>query len=265
MAVDANTGLETQEEKKVTFTDEQQALVNKLIQQKQGEAAREVRTELANTKAQLDTLATELAEAKAKVAAAGTKSGKKEAQEDVEAIKAQMEEIRTSHKALQTELERASEQIKARDKLVLDAKNETVNVRKQVAIQAAASKQAFFDVNDVLTQTQNSIKWDDAKGRFVVLGENGAARTNASLEDMTLDEFYAEYASKKPYMVRGDVKSGTGSTEASRSGLTANGKYEVTQIFGKGSDAALANRLAKENINEYHRLKSVAKSMGIIT
>jgi hypothetical protein len=79
-----------------------------------------------------------------------------------------------------------------------------------------------------------------------------------------LEEFYTDYAAKKPYLVRGDARSGTGSSETKTSQLSNNGKYEVSQIFGKTSIPALANKLAKENITEYRRMKEIAKSNGLI-
>lgn len=45
---------------------------------------------------------------------------------------------------------------------------------------------------------------------------------------------------------------------------TAQSVHRVDQIFGKNSNAALANRLALENKNEYHRLKQIAKEIGLI-
>jgi hypothetical protein len=94
-----------------------------------------------------------------------------------------------------------------------EARNEAASIRKQVAIQNAASKQQFFDLSDVMSLTANKVVYNDDYKQFVVLGEDGKPRENAKLEPMSLDEFYADFAAKRPYLVKTDAVSGAGSSE----------------------------------------------------
>jgi hypothetical protein len=248
--------------KKITFTPEQQEKVNELIRQKQGQAAAELRQELETTKTTLRTLQSELETAKA-AAKSGTPTQRADAADDAKALQAQIDEMRRAGEGTKSELERLKKYASDKDKEVSEAKNEALNIRKRVAIQNAANKLNFVDLEDVLALTERNIKWDTDKGKWSVLGEGGTERYNSAIEPMSLDEYYAELASKKPWLVRGDVKGGTGSAEAGRSNLGA-GKYAVEQVFGKNADAAIANKLAREDIKEYRRLKDVARAAKLI-
>lgn len=263
MAVDAN-GIEIVEDK-ITFTEKQQEFINRLIQDKQGEAARTVRAELTDTKSRLSTLESELITAKADLAKAKTPGDRKAGKEELETLQAQIDEMKNQHQAVLQEKETLKQKEVDYQKKLVTAQEETVNIRKGVAIRDAADGVGFVDVGMVTTLTSNQIKWDETKARFVVLGENGQERLNSSFEPMGLKEFYQEFASKNPFMVKADARSGTGSSENGRSALSSNGKYELTQIFGKTSDARLANKLALENKPEYNRLKILAKQAGLIS
>lgn len=249
----------------IVFDDKQQQFINDLIAKKQGEAAQLVRTELATTKTQIEELNTQLTTAKADLAKAKTPGSKAAAGDEVEALKAHIAEIKAAGATSAQEIERLRQAAAASAQEADKSKNETINVRKEIAIAQAAQPVGFVDLNVITKLTTEYVRWDSTKNTFVVYGDNGQERLNASFNPMSLAEFYTEYAAKNPYLVRGDARPGTGSTQSqNNTGLTNNGKYEVTQIFGKGSNAALANNLARENINEYHRLKAVAKESGII-
>jgi len=262
MAVDANGNVILANEEPVTFDERQQAKINALIQQKQGEAAREVRAELATAKAAEAALAAELATAKAALAKA-TPAGKGKAAEDVAELQAQVNEMKLASQSTLQELETTKRLAMDKAKEVADAKNETLKVRKEVAMHKAVGKLSFVDPAMVAKLTDDSIKWDEQKGRFVVISESGTEKLNASMEPMSLEEFYKGFATENPYLVKADARGGAGSSQ-SQVGLSSNGKYEVTQIFGKTSNADLANKLARENKQEYMRLRTVAKENGLI-
>lgn len=249
---------------KPTFNEEQQAFINELIKTKQGEAARELRTQLEETRNQFTTLQSELNEAKQRLQSATTPKQKQEAQGDIDALKTQLEEARTHATSAKTELENLRKQVSEKDRAIAQAKEEAMNVRKQVAMTSAASKVNFFDVGDVIEVTQKFVKWDDQRGKFIVTYENGQERMNASFEPMSLDEFFNEYAAKNPYKVRGDVKNGAGSSESQRAGVSNNGKFTVEQIFGKNSNGQLANELYKTNKAEYMRMRQIAVESGLL-
>lgn len=243
----------------VTFDEAQQARVNELIREKQGEAAKTIRAELATTQASMAQLQADLTAAKEALAAAKPEE-KVTNKEEVETLRAQLAQARVTTEA---EIQRLKDQANERGREALAAKTETVTYRKQNAIKDAAAKVGFVDVGAVGKLTSENIKFDEAKGKFIVVDDGGSERLNAAFEPMTLEEYYSEYGAKNPYMVRSDARSGTGSTESR--GTTSDGKFDVAQIFGQKSIAALANNLAKTNMKEYQRLKVIAKQSGLIT
>ena len=257
MATDAtNSG-----DEKITFTPEQQTKIDELIRSAMGRAGSEHKAEATVALQKAAQLEADLAAAKADLAAAKG-SGKKDAKETVEALEASIAEMRSANQATKDEVERLRKITADKDGEIAKAKNDTVNVRKQVAIQNAAGKCGFVDVEEVAALTEKFVSTDDS-GKFIVLNEAGTPRVNSSYNPMTLEEFYTEYAAKKPHLVRGDVKLGTGASQAART-LSGNGKYELTQIFGPKSNSALANKLGTENPQEYKRLKVIAREAGLV-
>lgn len=265
MATDTNTSQATEE--KVTFTPEQQARIDEIVKESMGRAGREktqqAEARVAELSTKVTTLEQELADAKQAVKTAKTPGDKQAAKEDLEAVQAQMAEMKSASDSQRQELERTKKLMSDREAELVKAKGEVSDVRKQSAIQSSASKFGFVDPNAVAKLTGDSIKYDDNLQRFVVYGDSGALKQNAAYEPMTLDEFYNDYAAKNPWTVRSDFKPGLGSSQSSKTALSGS-KYDVTQIFGKKSDSQLANALAKEDIKEYHRLKTVAKAQGLI-
>lgn len=261
MATDAN-GNEIQANEKITFTPEQQSRVDAIVKESMGRAASDVRSNLEKVTAEKTQLEADLAVAKAAVKSATTSGDKKEAKENAEALQNQLAEMKTVHTNILSDLERNKKLLKDKEEEVIKAKAETVNVRKQQAITSAAAKAGFVDLNIVAKLTDDQIKFDESRGKFVVLNEQGTERLNNAYETMSLEEFYKEYAVNNPFLVKSDVKGGSGSSQNQKTNYS--GKYEVAQIFGKASNAALANKLAMENPQEYKRLRAAAVENGVI-
>lgn len=249
--------------KKVEFTPEQQAKVDELIKESMGRAGNEARATAARLETDMATLRADLAAAKEALKTAPP-SKKKEANEDVAQLQSQIDEMKTASKSTADELKRLGDVAKAKDAEIEKARNETVAVRKQNAIQAAATEHNFFNPQVVSKLTEDKIKWDSEKSKFVVLNDEGGVRLNSTLDPMTLGEFFKEFAASNPYLVRGDVKPGVGSKENSRYDVSSNGQIDVKTVFGKGSDSKKANELGMKNPQEYKRLKAVAKAAGLI-
>jgi predicted RNase H-like nuclease (RuvC/YqgF family) len=258
-----NNQAEQTENKPVTFSEEQQARVNELIKEKMGEAAKTVRSELNQTKAELDALKARLTEAEAASKGAKTKDEKHSADADVDAIRNQLSESKSLLKNLQDEVERTRKQLHDKDKEVTSARQEALNVRKQVALQGSATKANFVDLDAVIALTDRYIKFDEERNRFVVLNEEGGERFNSAMELMSLDEYYREFATKKPYLVRGDVKGGSGSSESGRFGTPGTPKIE--ELFGPKSDASKANQFALKDPEGYKRMRAQAKAAKLIS
>lgn len=249
---------------KVTFSEAQQVKINSLIQDAQGRAAKEVREKATQLEQETATLKQQLAEANAKVAAASSSGERKDAKDDAVRLRQEIEEIKRAGQTTADELRQAREQAKAHENEAKTAREEAVTVRKTVAIQSAAAKANFVNTDVVNKLTADNIKWDTQKGKFVVYGDNGQPRLNSSFEEMSLDEFYTEFASKNPYLVRGDVKLGIGSTGNQRTDVSNNGKFELKNVFGKDSSGKAAMELMKSSPAEYARLKQLAISSGLI-
>jgi hypothetical protein len=244
---------------KVTFDERQQARVNELIREKQGEAAREIRAQNAELQRQMAEMQAQLAEA--------TKSQRKnptaEGAEDIEALKNVISEMKSVTAQRDQELDRYKQQLSAKASEVEKTRQEMVNIRRGMAIRDAASKANFVDLNAVSKLTEDSVKWDDSKGRFLVVNpETGTERMNAAFEPMSLDEFYTEYAARNPYLVRGEARGGAGSYENQRNGASMVGRYEVESVFGPKGNALIAAKLFKSDPDEYKRLRKVAVEKG---
>lgn len=259
----ANTPNGGDPEDKITFDEKQQAFINKLIQDKMGKAGSEARAEAAQLREELNALSQELTSAKEALKQAA-KAGEptKDGKDKVEELQRQMEEVKNAAKIREEEARRYKEEAIATKREVEAARQENLNFRKQTAINNAASKFPFHNLEAVRVLTEPYIKWEEKDKKFVVLNDQGSERLNASFEPMTLEEFYEEFANKNKYLVRGEVRPGVGSSESS--GFRHGGKISVEQIFGPKSSSKLANDLAKSDIKEYRRLKEIAKAQGLI-
>lgn len=257
--------LALQNEDKVTFDEKQQDKVNKLIEDAMGRAGRQARKDSDKIKEQLDALKTELDQAKVDLINARTTSEKKDATDDIVALKATIAEMQSVQRLTQTEYENTRRALQAKDAEVKQAREQTINVRKDTILTQAASKINPFDVDDVVRATQDSLQWNAEYSRFEVIDPStGQPRLNSGFEPMSIDDFMEEYAKKKPHMIRAGARFGTGSSESGGYDTSRSGKYDVKQIFGRGSDSKLATKLSLENPKEYQRLRVIAVEKGLI-
>jgi hypothetical protein len=260
MATEAKTQAEVVEETKVVFDERQQARVDELIREAQGRAAKELRQQNEQLKRDMET---RLAEMQAKLESKPRSQHTKSDTDDVEALRAQMEEMKTVSTNAREELERHRKLLADKDNEVKKVLDEALNVRKNSAIQNAAQKVNFLDLDDVIRLTADFVRFDESRGRFVVVNDQGVERMNASYEPMTLEEFYTEYSKKKPHLVKGDFKGGAGS-KPNESAAVPGTAYRLEDLFGSKSDPAKANELAMRDINEYRRLRVLAQKQRLI-
>jgi hypothetical protein len=135
-----------------------------------------------------------------------------------------------------------------------DAEQRATTLRRDAFISKKCLDYNFVDSEIVTSLTEQSLEWDDAKQSFVVVGS-----------DATTDEFFAAFAAKKPYLVKSDVRNGSGSEPSTRTSLpSGQQRYKVEEIFGRGSNSQLANQLAQKDPAEYRRLKSQARNKQLI-
>jgi hypothetical protein len=261
MATDQNPATDTSSNNdgsnndgKVTFTTEQQEKINKLIDTAVGRTASKVRGEY---EAKLTDLTTQFEALKN---APKPKAGETDANAD-----AQLKEFKTIVEQSKAETERFRQAAADREREVQSARAEAQEIRKEVAITSAASKIPFFNVDVVKTLTKDSVVYDNELKQFVVKGPNGQTRYDSTLEKpLSLEAYFTEFASQNKYLVRSEMGSGTGSSETSRQNVSSNGRFAVADIFGPKSSSQKAMQLMKDNPSEYARLKTLARSEGLI-
>lgn len=263
MATGANTN--QAEEQKTTETQEitiTQERLDEIVRSAMGRAGKEFRVEAENLKKENEELKTKLAELETQKKETKTEG---KGGEDVESLKARIEEMVKASKSYTQEVERYKSMLGEKEKAAEAAKNEAASVKKAVAMRDAASKIGFFDTQMVVNANEGFIKYDeDVKDYVVVPNDNKSPyRMNSQYAPMTLEEYFQEYAVKNPWMVRGDVKAGAGSTESQKSGLGGS-KFKVEDIFGPKSNGRLANEFAKADPAGYRRLKDEARAKNLV-
>jgi hypothetical protein len=241
----------------VTFSAEQQAKLDEIIKDSMRRTAREVRQQLDIERQEKVKLDAEL----------------KAAQEALSA----------------TATERDNEK-NAR----LSIEQQALKWRKDAYIAAKCVDFGFIDAPTVSALVERNLAWNETTQDFDVIedasdkhpvAQKVAQRAESDSDDgaedddaqddsedgqstahsVTPDEFFARFAMKKPYLVRSDIKPGSGSSESSRTGLpTGRQEYKVEEIFGKGSSSQLANRLAQTDKAAYRRLKVEARQKKLI-
>jgi hypothetical protein len=213
---------------KVTFDEAQQKKVDELIRESMGRAASSVKAELFAAQTRLTTLEAELKTAKDAAAAA------------------------------------SGDVVKAKDAEILKAKAETVAVKKENAIRQAAEAYGFFNSAQVAKLTEQEVKWDGEKQKFIVVDESGAERLGIDGNPVTLDAFYRDFASKNGHLVKSTVLPGVGSRENQLPTPAISERDKLAKLFGKGSDGVACNRLALSDPAEFKRQRYLAKSHGLI-
>jgi hypothetical protein len=127
-------------------------------------------------------------------------------------------------------------------------------------ITGQAVKQQFIDPSIVVRLTADNIRTDGTN--YTVVDDSGNPRTAADGTPLTPDAFYAEYATARPYLVKGQVKSGGGGT--SSSGTPAPTTLPLGYYFGPGSNSAAVNALSIRDPQSYKRLRAEAQKAGLV-
>jgi hypothetical protein len=188
--------------KKVDLTQDE---LNALIDRRFGKISSKHEDE---KKTLTDEIATLRAELEAAKAGKGGKEGK-DGEEDEGTRKRYKDILTTEENKRKAEETKRQSAERERD----EARKNEMAIRKEVAMHRGMQKANFVDQNDVVALTQNMIQFSEEHNRFVVMDQDGKPRENAKLEPLTLDEFYADFAAKRPYLVNADMVSGAGSSE----------------------------------------------------
>lgn len=215
-----NTGVDDKDKDKSTaapqFTTEQQDFINKLFDTRFGKINAKHEQEKKDIEARFQA---QLEEAK-KVTDDKDKSKDKDKDDDV---KKQFKSLLDVEKE---NTKKALEMARQREDEVKSVKGQFKDLEKSIAIRDAASDIGtieFVDLKMVKQYTENNIVWDDDASTWVVK-ENGQVKQNNSLQPMSLTEYYKEFASQHPYLVKGTTKSGAGSSESGGGSHSNTGK-----------------------------------------
>ncbi len=212
---------------KITFSPEQQTKIDEIIRESMGRAGNEARATAARLEA------------------------------EAEVLRAEVARLRGDREGLESNLS-------VKEKEAKSARAETIAVKKQNAIQAAATEHNFFNPGVVSKLTEDKIQWNADKQKFIVLGDDGSERLGVDGNSLTVSAFLKEFGVSNSYLVRGDVKTGVGSAENARPYSPQTETQKLKAIFGKGSDGRLANETAMRNPQLYKQMKREARSLGLI-
>ena len=98
-------------------------------------------------------------------------------------------------------------------------------------------------------------------GSLRVVDEVGVDRRNETLDPMSIEDLIADFADRKPFLVRGSVMGGTGSTESQ--GQRPVDREMLSRYFGPKANGKLANHLAQTDYKKYKQLQKIAKEQGL--
>jgi hypothetical protein len=177
-------------------------------------------------------------------------------------------EVRLKAEQLQQELDAARqavadihEQSRTKDKELAATLAIASDQKLTIAIEKAAKDANFVSMDAVRRLTSGNVKYDHT-GNIIVVDDKGNQLLNSEHQPMTLQEFYQNYAATHAFLVKSDVKGGAGSAPSSQHG--SRDTIRLEQVFGRGSSAELANKLAQSDPIRYRTLKAQARAQGLI-
>jgi hypothetical protein len=233
----------------VTFTAEQQAKIDEIVKKAMGRAGKDAREQLDIERAEKSRLNADLQATKEALANATNTDERDKLREQIQSISQELESEKQSRR---------------------DSENREISYRRSALIAQACLDHDLIDAEIVTGLVENNIMWNpDRKSFDVVTAPREISDDDDSDDDVpretSIAEFFADFAHKKPYLVRSHIRTGSGSGDSSRSGLpTGRQVYKVEDIFGKGSSSQLANRLAQKDPAEYRRMKAEARTKKLI-
>ena len=117
-----------------------------------------------------------------------------------------------------------------------------------VQLRDALANEGVINLADAVRLVQDSVAWKDGQ----LQGSDGRS----------LAEVAKDFAADRPFMVRSSVRGGVGATSAERPLADPRAKLET--LFGRGSNAVAANKLAMRDPQEYRRQRALAVEAGLL-
>ncbi len=262
-----NKNTNQEENQKVQFTPEQQAKINELIADAQGRAAKDIKAENEQLKAKVSEFATIETSLKTKVEELNKKFGKNTNVQDGDEDLTVLKQTIAEQKRVLEEEQRKFESFRSgpfseKEGRIKQLQQELLDTKRDTVLSQAANQIGFVDVKDVISLTRHMIEWDETRSSFIIKNSDGSPRMNSAMDPMTPQEFYQEYATQKPHLVRADARAGTGGSET-KVGL-GNTTLKIEDVFGAKSSMTAANKLMTENPELYRSMRVKARSLGLI-
>lgn len=218
---------DTQENQPVAFDERQQALFDRKLKESHGRIAKEARAEAERLR---------LENIRLKEVAAGQGS-----QDELERVRGELASARLEQQAIL-------------DKAVAQSKD--------LLIAQEAAKARFVDIDTMQRLVRGNLRHDAATGTFTVVNDDGTPRLNAVGDPLPVSEFFEDYGNKKPWLVKGSVIPGTGSSGSGNS--VPPPQKPLSFYFGPSSNAAAINALSLRDPATYRRLRAEAVRAGLI-
>lgn len=191
--------------------------------------------ELRSTKTELETLRGELQAVKA--GKPTTQAGRDEQATDISRLQATIEELQETVKTLKAEKESAESRVQR-----------ATEIERAATIRAAFTRAIpkgveFFDVDEALEigQKDGKLELSEHGTVFIVNPRTGNPRIGSDGDPMTLAAFVNEIVAKKPYLVKSNLSSGSGSGEARE--LSREPKPANPATMSKDEFEAVKNRV----------------------
>jgi hypothetical protein len=210
---------------KVEFSPAQQAKLEEIIKSVTGRVASDLRRQNAAKDAEIEKLKADLSVAERGAAPDAAESDR---------LRAQLQ---------QSEREKQEMQQSFAQK----------NLQSQILIEAERAQ--FVSASQAAKLVRDNVKIAD-DGSTVIMDDSGNVR-----EGVTLPQFMAEFASKNEWAVKGTTRPGSGSGPAAS---IPPATLRPEDYFGKGSNAAAANRLSLQNPSAYRALRAQAVKKGLV-
>jgi hypothetical protein len=144
-----------------------------------------------------------------------------------------------------TELEKTRAQLQAVQLRLEDLTAERANALLDAEVISAANSEHFVDAQQAL----------------LLLDRQSFVKDDGSVDTEAAKAAVKALAEKSPHLIRGVVKSGSGSTPANN---PPQPPVKLESLFGRNSNAAEANALAIRDPQMYSRLRTEARRRGLI-
>lgn len=225
---------------KIQFTEAQQAKIDSIVKERMAAAGREAREEAERARAELRALKLQLGVTVPVEIPGADGDG------TPPAVSASPVPDTSELESLRSELS------------TLKKQRETDVVRN--ALITASQKEGAIDPEVMAMLLSKSVAVDE-HGNLQVVSEAGTPRLGADFTPLSVESLVKEFAESRPFLIRGQVKPGTGSSESMGS---YRPQVRLDSIFGAKSDARKAMALKREDPERYRQLREAAKAQGLL-